>query len=382
LTEAIILYSDGTDIYRRRLSAGTWEAAAKWTNSLDSISGLATHYIDDWNVIVTGVASTTLKAGVWSCLLGDGYSAAADTWTALAEIMLAASDSSVTYKFPSIDLPDVYRAFFVEAYTGTESYSRPYYSRMVSGSDFVNNLWSEPVPFNLASSYGLAIVRDTLTGESFVWLTRPDGVWRASLTAKTVDVTADVLRVSTKVGQNSGYITVVLRNDDGRFGNIGVAGDTYEAIKIGSELRFSPGYYTTSGTEISVGPFFWIRSWEYTSFGGRAEFVLHAIDGWGLLAEWKARRQYSWASGDKSIYKLVELILGKVGLKFGALGNASTAVTTLKPSFTIYPGASGKNTILRLLATVEDIIFMRGVNCYLKNPQPADATDYSYGWLV
>jgi len=101
-----------------------------------------------------------------------------------------------------------------------------------------------------------------------------------------------------------------------------------------------------------------------------------------MAGDWKARRQYSWASGDKSIYKLVELILGKVGLKFGALGNASTAVTTLKPSFTIYPGASGKNTILRLLATVEDIIFMRGVNCYLKNPQPADATDYSYGWLV
>ena len=80
-TEALVLYSNGTSVYRRRLSGGTWEAAAAWTNSMNSITGLAVTYMGDWSIIITGTEATTTKPIVCTCVLGDGYSAAVGNWS-------------------------------------------------------------------------------------------------------------------------------------------------------------------------------------------------------------------------------------------------------------------------------------------------------------
>ena len=106
----------------------TWESAAAWTNSMNSINGLAVTYMGDWNIVVTGRQATTLKPIVCTCVLGDGYSAAVGNWSSLAELTIAASDSDIAFKFPCLDMPDVFRAFFVEAYSGSEPYNRPYWT--------------------------------------------------------------------------------------------------------------------------------------------------------------------------------------------------------------------------------------------------------------
>jgi len=377
-TEAIVLYADGADIYRRRLSGGSWEAAAKWTNSMNSINGLAVTYMGDWNIVVTGRQATTLKPIVCTCVLGDGYSAAVGNWSSLAELTIAASDSDIAFKFPCLDMPDVFRAFFVEAYSGSEPYNRPYWTHSLATTDFIDNLWREPVPFNLSSDYGVAMCYES----PHIWLTRPDGVWRASISAGSVEITDSVLQIKAETNETSGRITIVLRNDDGRFAPIhrGQSGDTYEAIKLGSEIRFSPGYHTTaeSSPEHSTGLAHWITGWEYTSYGGHAEFILHAVDGWGLLEEWKARRQFSWASGDKNIFLLLSFIFARAGLEFSSF-SSSSAITAQYPTFAIYPSENGRTAVLRLLAMIEDVLFFRGHYGYLKHPQTSDSIDYTYG---
>jgi len=369
--DAIVLFSNGTTIYRRRRINGTWEAAAAWSNALQSITGIAVTHMGDWNVVVTGTMATD-KPGVWSCVLGDGYSGAVDTWSPLSELTIASPGSNTEFHAPSLSFPDVFRIFFVEKYTGSEAYSRPYFSHSLASADFISNLWREPTPFNLSSSYGLAL---NYSG-SYVWLTRPDGVWRALLIPASVDVTEDVIEVNSWTEPFSGRVAVTLSNDDGRYNTLGSG--TYEAIKKNSELLISFGYRTTAGNEASLGPAYWIEGWEYITKGGQSQFVLYGRDGWSLLDRWRARRQFTWAKGDKNIFQLLAFIFARAGLEFSAF-STSSALVSQYPAFTIHPGESGATAVRRLLDMVPDVIYFLGHCGYGKNPLASDGSAYSYG---
>lgn len=370
-TSAIVIYSDWWSVYRRRWDGNNWEAAQAWTNTLESINGLAVTHMGDWNVVVAGAIATS-KPGVWTCMLGDGYSAAPDTWSSLAEFTIGSAGSNIEFHAPSLSLPDVFRMFFVEKYTGSEAYSRTYFSHSLATADFISNLWREPVPFNLPSNYGLAL---SYSG-SFVWLTRPDGVWRASLIPPSVEVTGDVIGISVHTIPFSGRATIALRNDDGRYNTLG-QGD-YEPIKKASELLLSFGYRTTAGNEVSSGPTYWIQAWEYITRGGQSEFVLHAEDGWSLLERWRARRQFAWEQGDKNIFQHLSFIFARAGLEFSTF-STSSALVNQYPAFTIHPSQSGLTAVHRLLGMVPDVIFFIRDCAYVKNPQASDSIDYFYG---
>jgi hypothetical protein len=323
--------------------------------------------------VVTGTEEATEKPGVWTCLLGDGYSAAVDSWTSLKELAIAEADSEISFHFPALDTPDVFRTFLIEAYAGSESYSRPYWTHSLPTADFIDSLWREQVPFNLGSSYGLALCHKS----PHAWLTRPDGVWRAVLSPDSVELTSDVLHLTALARETSGEISITLRNDDGRYATPGMGDNA--PIKLGSEIKFSPGYRSSEGIEVSAGPAYWITGWEHTSRGSKAAFILHAADGWGLLESWKARRQFTWQAGDRNIFQMLSWVFARAGLEFSALGGSSSAITDLEPAFTIMPGESGKTAVQRLLSMVEEVLFFRGNYGYLRYPQDSDATDYEYG---
>ena len=358
-------------VYSVKRTSGTWGAPSAWSNSIASISGLGCYYEGDWNLIVTGQEASGDRK-VWTCIFGDGFSQAAGTWSALGEVTLASSGSGVEFKAPSIASPDVPRMFFVESYSGSVAYSRPVWSHSLPLAEFSQNLWREPVPFDLLSEYGVALACSASTA----WLSAPSGVWQASLSAASVEVTADVLEATVRTEQGLGDLRVVLRNDDGRYGGIG-AGDL-AAIKQGSEVRLGLGYVTPSGAEVAYGPGYNITGWEYTSEGGKATFVLHAVDGWGVLDAWVARRQFSWAAGDRNVFQLLSFIFARAGLALSSI-SASSAVTDLHPAFTIHPGESGASAVQRLMKMVEDVILFRGFTGYLKRPQASDTSDYAYG---
>ncbi len=369
--DAIVLYSDGAILYRRRRISGSWESAVEWTNSLQSISGISVFYGGDWNTIVTG-ADPSGQKGVWTCVYGDGYSQSPGVWSALAELTIASAGSNVEFLFPSLGFPDVFRAFFIETYSGVSPYSRPFWSHSLASADFISNLWREPVPFDLYSSYGLALAYHG----SYAWLSAPFAVWRAPFSLSAVDVSEDVIALNFSAEPFSGKARLELRNDDGRYGNIGT--DSYAAICQGSEVSISPGYRTSAGIEVSSGPAYWIEGWEYISKGAQAVFVLHAADGWRLLGHWRARRQFSWSAGSKNVFQLLAFIFARAGLEFSAFSNSEEMVNHY-PAFAIHPGESGASAVRQLLEMVPDVLFFRRHYGYIVNPKASDSSSYSYG---
>ncbi|MCJ7509485.1 MAG: hypothetical protein MUP14_01170 [Dehalococcoidia bacterium] len=366
----LLIYSVGGTVYAVKRSGSTWGSPAAWTNSLASVSGLACQYAADFNVVVSGSdAQGAYK--VWTCIYGDGYSQSVGTWSLLWEVAVASAGSNMEFRAPSLAYPDVFRLTFVEKYTGSESYSRPHFSFSPALADYVENLWREPVPMNVTSDYGLAIACSTRD----VWLTTPSGVWQASLTTPVLDVTADVLELTTETDPGGGSLRLVLRNDDGRY--LDLSGEK-AVIKAGGEVRVSPGYQPASGPLASAGLDYWIEGWEYTSGEGQATLVLHARDAWHLLEGWRARRQYAWAQGEDNIFQLFSFILARASLEFSNAGGSSV-IGAHYPSFTIQPGESGATAVRRLLAMVPDVIFFRGHHAYIKNPRADEASAYSYG---
>jgi hypothetical protein len=171
---------------------------------------------------------------------------------------------------------------------------------------------------------------------------------------------------------------VELRNDDGRYAAPG-QGDL-AVLDIGCRLEFSPGCETPSGIEYSDGPAFNLDSWEHTSAAGRAGLLLHARDGWGALAEWRARQQFRWnkTADDYCVRDIIAMVLARAGLALEVV-SASDDVTGFYPDFTVNPGNDGREVIAKLLSFVPDVIFIEGNTAYLVNPQASDASVYSYG---
>ena len=373
-THQVLLYSDGADIYSSLWVGGSgWGSFNKWTNSLTTITGTAVYYAGDYNVMVTGTDSDG-RAGVWTCVFGDGYSAAVGTWSSLVELTIAESGSGVSFHFPALSYPDVFRVFYVEAYSGDETYSRPYWSHSLPAADFISNLWREPVPFDLTTTYGLALDYHG----SYAWLSRPDGVWRAPLVPASVELTGDVLEVKAVTGPSGGGVEIALRNDDGRYNAIGEGGD-YQAIREGSEVLLSFGYRTPAGEETGgLEPTTWVTGWEYVTRGGSSRFVLRGGDGWSLLEGWRARRQYTWEQGDKNVFQILAFLFARAGLELSSL-STSSAVVNLYPAFTIHPGESASTAVRRLLGTVPDVLLFFGDCGYIKNPSTDEASTYRYG---
>ena len=217
-----------------------------------------------------------------------------------------------------------------------KSYNRPFWSHSVPESKFIDNLWHEPVPFNLASQYGLAIAHHGDYG----WLSAPYGVWRAKLAAESLDLSADVLSLKEELAPTTGKLSVELSNDDGKYSAPG-EGDI-SVLDIGCQLEFSPGYVTAQGNEASSGPAFILESYEHISAGGKASLVLHASDGWSLIENWRARHQFRWnkQSEEMSVKEILAFVLARVGLKL-EVKSQSSALTGDYPDFAINPGNSG-----------------------------------------
>ena len=364
--DALVLYSDGATVYRRRRIGGVWEQPAPWTSTLTAVTGIAVVHFGDWNAVVSGVDAAG-GPGLWTCVLGDGYTMAPDSWSELQEVIAASADSYTEYLAPSLDIPDVCRLFFVERYAGDEPYSRPHWSHSLPSADFISSLWREPVPFNLDSAYGVALTHDI----SHAWLCAPYAVWRARILPQSVELSDDVIALTTAIRPFSGRLQLTLRNDDGRYN------DPQSPITPGSEAVLRLGYHTSEGPKSATAPAFWLEAWEHVTAPGHSTFVLHARDGWSLLERWRARRQFTWQAGARNIFQLLAFLFARAGLELTSYSPSSAIIQT--PAFTIHPGQSALTAVQRLLDMVPDVILFIAQKAYLTNPQASDESTYSYG---
>jgi hypothetical protein len=368
-----IFFADQAILYVKKRVSGQWQTKSAWDKTTGDLSGVACVYDSDWNLLVTGRDSAG-NFKLWSLVYGDGGEVAAGSWSALRELASAPSGGSFEYRQPFLDKTDAYRCFFIEKFTGSEAYSRPFWSHAVPGTGFLDGLWREPVPFNLSSVYGLAMAHHGDYG----WLTAPGGVWRASMAVESLDLSADVVGVRQELGEKAGILTVELYNEDGKYAAPG-QGDL-AILDIGCQVEFSPGCVTGAGSEWSAGPSYYLESFEHTSVNGLAGLVLHARDGWAALGEWQARHQLRWnkTADDFSVKSILASVLGRAGLKL-EVKSQSAVIAGFYPDFTVSPGDDGRTVIARLLSFVPDLLFIEGNTAYLVNPLSNDDSVYSYG---
>jgi len=368
-----LFFADQSTLYVMKRTNGSWGSRVAWDKSSGDLSGVATVYHGDWNLILTGKDSSG-NYKLWSLIYGDGGEVAAETWSELKEIASAPSDGDFEYHRAFLDEPDVYRAFYVEKFTGSQPYNRPFWSHSIPEANYLDNLWHEPVPFDLSSEYGLAIAHHG----NYCWLSSPSGVWRASKAEQSLDLSDDVLSLKQETSPTGGRLIAELRNDDGRYASPGQGG--LKALEIGSQLDFSPGYATATGNEVSPGQTFILDGYEHTSAGGKASLVLYCSDGWSLIQNWRARHQFRWNkdASEMNAKQILEFVLSRVGLRL-EVKSQSSVITSFYPDFTVHPDNQGRAVVTRLLSFVPDVLYIEGNRGYIINPLATDSTDYSYG---
>jgi len=368
-----VFFADQAALYVKKRVSGSWQTKVAWDKNTGNLSGVTTVYDSDWNLFVSGQDSNG-NFKLWSLICGDGGDVSPGSWSDLKEVASAPSGGDFEYRSVFMDKPDVYRGFHIEKFTGTEAYNRPFWSHSVPATDFIENLWREPVPFNLSSEYGMAIAHHG----DYCWLSTPYGVWRAKLSQESIDITDDVLSLRQEVDSGEGRLNVELRNDNGQYSSPGEGG--LAVLDIGCQLEFCPGCVTSQGNEMSPPVAYWLYRYEHTSSGGRASLILHSFDGWRLIKNWRARHQFRWNkdSNQMNVKQILEFVLARVGLKLEVKSQSST-ITSYYPDFTIHPGNSGDIIIQRLLSFVPDVLFLESNKAYVVNPQSADSSVYSYG---
>jgi hypothetical protein len=387
-----LFFTDGSTLFIIERVAGEWLERIAWDKSTGDLTGVAAVYEGDFKLLLCGKdAAGNFK--VWSSVYGDGADVSIGVWYALKELASAPADNLYEFGSVFLDNPDplvegecvVCRCFYVEIFTGTESYSRPFGSHTLPGTSFLENRWREPVPFETESPFGLAMAHDS----QYAWLSSPSGVWRASLALETLDLSADVISVVQASLPVSGSLTVELRNDRGQYSEV-IPLTRRERLgegefSVGCQISLAPGYRTPSGAEVSPGQTFILQALEYSSLVGKASFFLYAKDGWSSLADWAARSQFRWnkpdefgaATSEASVKEILAQILARSGLRLEII-SASSIAGGFFPDFTIHPGDGGHAVIARLLSFIPDLIFLEGNTAFLLNPLAGDAPVYQY----
>jgi len=357
----------------KKCVGGNWQQKFIWDNTTCIITSAAAVYADDWNLLATGQDGAG-NYKVWSLSYGDGGAFPSGTWSPLQELASAPAEGDFEYCGVFLDRPDVDRAFYVEKFSGTQSYSRPFGTHSVPDSVFKDNLWCEPTPFDLSTEHGLAV---THCG-NYCWLSTASGVWRASIVESCLDISADVLAVDLETALADGRLTIELRNDDCKYRSPG-QGDL-SLIRTGSQLECSLGYVTAQGKEANLGPVFWLDGWEHTSSGGQSNLTLQGVDGWHLLKSWRARYQFRWNkdADEMPVKQMLGFVFGRIGLKL-EVKSQSAAAAGFCPDFTIHPDDKGDLIVGRLLSFIPDRLFIEGIKVYLVYPQSSDAAVYDYG---
>ncbi len=182
-----VFFTDQASLYVKKRVGGSWQSKVLWNKTTGDLSGVGVVYDGDWNLLVAG-KDTSGNYKIWALIYGDGEKLPANNWSNLV-LLRSAPSSQYEYQNVSLDKSDIYRAFYIEKFTGSGAYSRPYYIQ--TSAHFVDLPWSIPEHFdNLSAEYGIAIAHKDNT----LWSAAPYGVWRVAPTlckANTVSCSSD-----------------------------------------------------------------------------------------------------------------------------------------------------------------------------------------------
>lgn len=358
--DLLLFFADQAQLYVRRRSNGVWQPRQVWNKTTGELTGLSGAYDDACRLVLSG---RDIAGGwrLWSLSFNDDQ-----TWGELAEMAAAPEGEGYEFRRAALDCGEAgCRCAYVENYSGAEPYDRLYLASTAPGTDFTDGLWTEPEPLVMDTAHGVSI----LSGSGLLWLVSADRVWLAETDSRETNLTLDITAAILDLQLFRGQLRLEINQADG-------AGDV-AAYGPGDEIRFSPGYVTAAGIEVSRGLSFIISGFSQHTAPGQALAVIEAEDGWARLRAWRARSQLRWNS-THSIKEIIARLLGLAGLRLDVI-SASAEVNTGYPDFTVSPGGDGLSALKRLLSEVPDRLLLEGDAALLVNPQPDDPAAYEYG---
>ena len=370
----VVVTVDGAnDLNAHRWNGATWTTYAGPTTP--TYNGVAVYYSGDWNVVATDedTAAAIPVQELRQYRFGDGFSQAANTWSAGAVLQSAITAAGLTFRSPYLGRPDVYRATFRQRYTGSVAYDRTHQTNQPSTAAFADALWREPVPLNITAAYGVAITNNA----THVFLTTARYVYAAAIDAGLTDLTARVISADLHDTElNPTLSEIVLDNADGAYTIPGSGAAA--ALTKGAEVRISPGYNTSAGDQASANAAYYVEAIRHVYEGGRALVKISLGSPWTAMARHRFPRAVEFAAASKNIFGQLQHIAARVGLELSSSG-ASSAVANLTPPLALPPGTSALTAFRRILDRVPDRLYARGEFLYLNEPLAADTADATYG---
>jgi hypothetical protein len=363
-----VLWAEGATVRRVRRTGGAFGSAASWTPmTANSVNGLAVAWNGDFQVVVTGTETTTLRPTLWSLVLGDGFSFTTDTWAAFFIQAQAEADESVTFQAPSIAVLESARITFVEKYTGTPNYTRTYWTGIALTASFSpgNWEWLDPVPLDSATNFGYAVTKG-LTPEQAIY-SRPAQVLAAPAAAQTLDMTADLLEAS--IEERDGLTQsaeMVFDNSNGQYAGPPSIIQQHRTVDLGL------GY----GIEYSRPPSQTIVGWEYRRSGGKSQFVLHTRGAGYWLALSRSR---TTIVETRKMTQIARSAAARAGLDFLVSG-ASSRAANFNIEWVVHPHQTQLEVLRALGEIMPDVFLTFSTGTLLiTEPTAGDAVDYTYG---
>jgi hypothetical protein len=361
---------------RLRRTSGTWAGSGTtWSKaaSVNTITGLAASWrANDFRLILTGTAPTTLDPRVWAVSMGDG-AIPANSWSGLIPIAEADASGGITFAAPFIAQAGITGfATFRQVETNGVPYDRFMLAHEVS--DHLAP-WREPVPLDGSSPYGLAAAYD---GSANLRFSTTADSWLATDIGASHDLSNRLLALSWRQDPVSLRVRATLDNHDGAFDHALTA---YPAIRPGHDMRILHGYRsgTAGAAEYGLALRCQLTRVTHQLQQGKATLELEAGGPWEQIASWRAPQAWT-APAATTRAAIFARLAARAGLDLTTSGQLppSTAWTTDTPEFAVTAGESGKSALERLLAPTTD--FLRGTDAFqICGLGPADTSEYSYG---
>ena len=360
-----VFWEDSNGVGRRRRTAGVWGSALVWTQSANSVNGLAAIRAGDFCLVVTGT-DTSDRPFVRTLILGDGASFPVDTWTAFFIVIQAEDDQDVTFQAPFLHAGPAWWITYVEKFSGSPSYTRGYWTTRLLHEAFSPGDWEwlDPVPFDNDSQEGLAVSSDAET----VYYSRPAFVWEAPVSPSPgpLNMSADLIEATIVEDGLRGRGEFVFDNAGGQY-----AGPP-APIELHRDLDIGLGYDTL----FSRPPRQTVVGWEYRRSGGRSTFVLFT-NGPDYWLE-RSRSRTAVSVGSLPLAVIARGVAARAGLEQVNDG-ASTRAQAYNLTWTIHPHQSGLSALLGLIELMPDLYRALGsATLDIFEPKASDAVDYDY----
>lgn len=375
--DACLFYILGTSTTLKRLrrTAGTWAASGtSWTRSASaaSLTELAAcHDGLDFALLVTGTEAATTDRRCWAVGMGD-TGLPANTWTGLVSVAEADAASTVSFAAPSIaNLGGALRGTLARVDAGPVAANRAMETRPMAFAG-VAGPWSEPIPLEASSSFGVALVS---TDGSLAWACTPSGVWSAER-GGSLDLSAAVIACRYQLGPRSARCRIEVSDPAGS-----LASDTL--LFAGAAVTVSPGYASGPAGAAEIGAAFEFVAERIVSrrVAGRRLLTIDAVGPWEILRRWHAPQSSQAAAGTSSRSALFLRVVARAGLSAGDAGlpnDPGGEWIAGAPAFAVSAGESAGSAAERLLEAVAAET-VPGFGLTVRSVDAADPSDAGYG---